>query len=311
MDHAILLLPEQRHLGHTALPPALARAMGRGDRVQQGAAGRTAQLQRWLRPLPTHWPVAALLRQRDAGDAALSAWLLAEPCHLHPDINGVRVLAIADGLQLTDADTAAFLPALKPLFGDAGLLIDAPRPHRWYLRLPKESQWPQDVESAEDLLGHDLGPRLPQGPGNLRWRALLYEVQITLHHHPRNAERVAQGLLPVNGLWFWGGGVLPDTVQTPCTVVASADPLAQALAEFAGAAVHSRIEPDLDGTVLIDLTTVQGPAMILATADEHAQRLAKGHLRHLTLDFMDGSQWTLLPTHRRRFWRKPARLPGA
>lgn len=310
MDHAILLLPEQRHLQHTPLPQALARVMGQGDRAQH-ATGRRAQLQRWLRPLPTHWPVAALLRQRDAGDAALSAWLMAEPCHLHPDINGVRVLAIADGLQLTEADTAAFLPMLKPLFGDAGLLLDAPVPERWYLRLPKQSRWPQDVLPAEDLLGHDLGPQLPQGPGELRWRALLNEAQIALHHHPRNAERMAQGLLPVNGLWFWGGGVLPDAVQTACSTVVSADPLTQALAASAGATVQTRIDPDMPGTVLIDLTTLRDAAMILDAADDHAQRLAKGHLQQLTMDFLDGSQWTLLRKHRRRFWRKPARLDPA
>lgn len=310
MQHAILLLPEQRHLQHTPLPLALARAMGRGERAPH-AAGRRAQLQRWLRPLPTHWPVAALLRQRDAGDAALSAWLMAEPCHLHPDINGVRVLAIAEGLQLTETDTAAFLSGLKPLFGDAGLLLDAPVPERWYLRLPKGSQWPQDVLSADELLGHDLGPQLPQGPGELRWRALLNEAQIALHHHPRNAERVAQGLLPVNGLWFWGGGVLPDAVQTACSTVVSADPVAQALAASAGATVQTRIDPELDGTVLIDLTTLRDPAMILDTADDHTQQLAKGHLQQLTLDFLDGSQWTLLRKHHRRFWRKPARLDPA
>jgi hypothetical protein len=38
-------------------------------------------------------------------------------------------------------------------------------------------------------------------------------VQVILHQHPVNAERRARGLPPVNSLWLWGGGPLPQRVN--------------------------------------------------------------------------------------------------
>src|SRR3546814_15930088 len=67
-----------------------------------------------------------------------------------------------------------------------------------------------------------------------RWRSLLNEAQIILHNHPWNARRAAAGKPPVNSLWFWGGGMLPDSVATHQGQVASDDVLLQALASNAG-----------------------------------------------------------------------------
>ena len=105
------------------------------------------------------------------------------------------------------------LPALKPLFGDIGFPIDAPTPSRWYLRVPRESETTR-IHRSRNALGDDLFEHLTEGADGRRWRALLSEAQVVLHNHPWNAQRIAQGKLPVNALWFWGGGVLPDAVQT-------------------------------------------------------------------------------------------------
>ena len=51
--------------------------------------------------LPRGWPVAAVTRQRDAGDAAQAAWLRADPAYIRPDINGARLLAHGEALALT------------------------------------------------------------------------------------------------------------------------------------------------------------------------------------------------------------------
>ena len=58
-----------------------------------------------------------------------------------------------------------------------------------------------------------------------------------MHNHPRNAERVAAGKVPVNSLWFWGGGVLPDSVTCRAECVISEDDELLALARRAGASL--------------------------------------------------------------------------
>ena len=53
-----------------------------------------------------------------------------------------------------------------------------------------------------------------------------------LHNHPLNAQRIAAGLAPVNSLWFWGAGALPDHVRTRFAGVRSDDERLQALARW-------------------------------------------------------------------------------
>src|SRR3546814_13527139 len=76
--------------------------LGRADRAQSGDDGRRAQLRRHFRLTPDHWPMAALTRQMDAGDAAGAAWLRADPSYVRPDINGARLLAIGAALGMDE-----------------------------------------------------------------------------------------------------------------------------------------------------------------------------------------------------------------
>jgi len=143
MPRLILLLPATMKFAGIALPAALAKALGRTDRgTHEG--GRQAQLSRHFRLLPDRWADAALTRAADTDetDARLSGWLRADPAYIRPDINGARLLGIGDALGIEQADVDALLPALRPLFGDAGFTLDAPTPSRWYLRLPREAKLP-------------------------------------------------------------------------------------------------------------------------------------------------------------------------
>ncbi|HBP02206.1 MAG TPA: phosphoglycerate mutase, partial [Stenotrophomonas sp.] len=69
MATATLLLPARSRFAAAALPDDVARALGRAN-ASQFEAGERAQLQRHFTVAAPHWPVAALSRQRDAGDAA-------------------------------------------------------------------------------------------------------------------------------------------------------------------------------------------------------------------------------------------------
>jgi len=307
---ATLLLPARTRFEGLRLPDVVARALGRADRMPPGEPGERAQLLRHFELLPRSWPVAALTRDLDAGDAATSAWLRADPAWVRPDINGARLMACGDMLRLTQEDADALLPALRPLFGDAGFTIDAPIPGRWYLRLPRAARMPVFVDPV-DALGADVFDHLPGTDDTSsqarRWRALANEAQVVLHNHPWNARRAAAGKPPVNALWFWGAGVLPDRVGTRHSRTQSNDPLARALAGAAGIAHSDRDPIDMatqDG--LHDLRDAGPAEAIDAWLAPMCSAVGTGRLRQASLDFADGTGFVIERRQRWRIWRKPA-----
>lgn len=297
-----LLLPTRSRFGGQRLSQSAGLWFARGDASEPGGD----LVQRQFDVLPRGWPVAAVTRQRDAGDAQGAAWMRADPVYIQPEINGARLMAHGEALSLTAEDTAAFLPALMPFFGDRGSTLDAPDPERWYLRMPTGSKLPTMV-SLDEALGADLFEQLPDGPDGRRWRALLSEAQVVLHNHPRNAKRAAAGLAPVNSLWFWGAGLLPDHVTTQHARVASDDGTLTAFADAAGVPAGPLQErwPD-DGAGLFDLRHLRD----LAVFDRDwwqplSEELHAGRLAPLVVEFADGHRLSIANRHRWRFWRRP------
>lgn len=307
MAAVTFLLPAAEAFGAQRLRGPAAEALGRADALPRGGAGRQAQLRRHFELAPGSWPIAALSRQADAGDAAGSAWLRADPAWVRPDINGARLLACGEDLQLTAQDSAELLPALRLLFGNSGFPIDAPHPARWYLRLPPGTELPAFPPPAE-AIGSDLAEQLDDdGPAARRWRALMTEAQIVLHNHPWNPRRAAAGLKPVNSLWLWGGGVLPERIDTRHRAVASAEEELQALTAASGAQTVPLPEAFSAGDMpsLVDLRALRD---LRAFADDWLEpataALGEGRLDSLVLDLEDGAGYRLSRNQRWRFWRR-------
>lgn len=302
MASATLLLPLRSRFAGQALPAALARALAQADR-ETGDAGERAQMRRHFQLIPDHWPIAALTRQRDAGDAAQSAWLRVDPAHVAPDMGGARMLSHGEALALTAEDAAQLLPALRPLFGDAGFPLDAPHPSRWYLRLPRESRLPA-FATPDEVLGEDLFAHLPEGDLGRRWRALLTEAQVVLHNHPWNSVRASLGKPAVNSLWFWGAGALPDFVRTHYRQVKGNDILLRSLASAAGVPNEAGETEEVDA--LVDLRHLRDLGMLARDAVQPLlEAVRKRELQSLSLDFEDGAIFHLRREQRWRFWRRP------
>jgi hypothetical protein len=310
MAHVAFLLPARETFGGQRLSPQTARALGRADRRDETDGGR-AQLRRHFTLIPDHWPLASLTRQADAGDAAGACWLRADPAHVRAGINGATLLACGDGLDLTTKETAALLQPLRPLFGDAGFPIDAPRPGHWYLRLMREAKLPRFTEPSH-ALGTDVFEHLPEGDAGRRWRSLLSEAEVVLHNHPLNAMRAREGRPAVNSLWFWGGGVLPDHVNARHARLQSDDEVARALAHgraavepLPGQYVHA------DGDLLVDLRALRDLAALERDWLQPALRdLASGQIDGLELDLADGHIIGFERRQRWRVWRRPCERLG-
>ncbi|TDR37392.1 hypothetical protein DFR29_12555 [Tahibacter aquaticus] len=312
MNTLTLLLPPRPRLAADAALASgpIARWLSRGDAGPTAAVGREIAIRELFQFAGTSVPVAALTREADCGDAAGSTWLRADPAHVRADMATARLLACGD-LGLSSADCQELLRPLKPLFGDSGFPIDAPQPSRWYLRAPAGAKLPAFVP-PERALGDDLRLHLPEGNDGKRWRSLLNEAQIVLHNHPLNQQRVARGQLPVNSLWFWGAGSLPEWVRSDAQRVLTRDATLAALAARAQCAV---LLPQADGLAgfsghsVLDLDDAQGLAELSAPWLPLVEKaLAAKKIDQLRLLLPSGERAVYKLSHRWRFWRPPQAL---
>ena len=255
--------------------------------------------------LPAPWPLAALTRLTDApdGDIRDHAWLRADPALIQPDMVGARLMATGAMLPLSQDDVDAFLPALRPLFGDAGFALDAPHPQRWYLRMTAATPLPA-FPAPEAALGEDPFDHPPQGDAALvrRWRVLANEAQVVLHNHPHNARRRSAGLPPVNSLWFHGGGRLPDSAASTFPTLLTDDPLLHGLAALAKVAARPLPESfsAMSDSALLDLRALPAARLV-----EDWLLPALSHRGPQRWSFEDGPGVSLAPSQRLRFWRRP------
>ena len=280
----------------------LHRRLRRAERLPEGPRGYLGGLAHHFDVGAGSLPAAALLREDLAGDAADAVWLSADPCWVQAEMNGARLLACGQlGLSMEEAQALA--EPLRPSFDEAGMALHVTTPDRWQLRLPPGTTVP-DFAAPEQALGEDLFQHLPQGADGRRWRVLINELQVLLHQHPRNAERRAHGLPPVNSLWLWGGGVLPARVTTSLTAAIGDDPLLRALAARAGISIDARtperVAAATSGT-LVDLQDLPVTEIEKGWWPLLDALLAR---RAVRWSFASGERWLHKPAHRWRFWRR-------
>jgi hypothetical protein len=293
-----LWLPALRHFD--AAHP-LRRELARADRLQAGAEGYLGGLADYFPGMGSELPAAALMRELIASDAGDALWLCADPAWVQPDMNGVRLLACGR-LQLNVEDAHALANAVRPVIHDAGLLLETTTPDRWHLKFPRETALPAFV-APEQGMGEDLSQHLPRGEEGRPWRLLFNEIQVVLHQHPLNAHRRAQGLPPINSLWFWGGGHLPAAWTGAWHGVTSDDLLVRALAHHADIAHQPRTHETLAAAGrgwLVDLQDLP-PEEIASTWWITLRSLFDR--QPVAVHFTNGERWLRQPWHRWRFWR--------
>ncbi len=309
-----------RGLHLRALETFLARGVQRQCDVQGQAAWLCDAFGVKARPEP---PVASLTLLADGGDPGRHYWLRADPVHLVADRDRL-VLAAVGGLGLTEEQAVLAVSALNKHFAADGMVFFAPDPARWYLRLPDTPAL--QTFSPLEALGRDIMDFLPSGPDGMRWRSTLNEIQMLLHGLPVNAERESRGEPEINGLWLWGGGVLPHEVISPFAEVWANDPLASGLAAAAGvpctkppATSKEWLARAHEGSHLVVLDTLEEAALsgdpfrrreALVHLEQSwfaplGQALREGRLSGLSLVATDGTcrEFNLAGSDLWKFWR--------
>lgn len=259
--------------------------------------------------VPDGAPYAAfrLLGERLAPDelAADACWVCADPVHLRFQQDR---LILADsgsfGIELDEAHALA--GELNRHFSDLGRFHVAAA-DRWYLQLTAGSDLHSlDVPPLSAIAGRRVERQLPPTPQTAGLRKLLNEAQMVLHGHPANALRESAGRMPINSLWLWGAGALPQNMESDFDGVWSGNPLALGLGRAAGVPTHAvpgdaatllaSIAPDSHH--LIVLEDLLGPvqyqdgdayrAALLALEDRWfaplRKALAAGRLKRLRLE---------------------------
>jgi hypothetical protein len=314
-----VLLPGRDKVGGIA---PFADWLARGTTLPAAVPGYLVALAEHFRWPHGPLPAAALIRQSVAGDAGGALWLSADPAWVQPELNGARLLACGN-LGLGVEDSKSLVEALAETFEAEGMNLLVGDAQHWQLRLPSYVEVPSFPE-PEEALGADLFEQLPKGEEGRRWRALINEAQVVLHNHPVNRTRAAQGLPPVNSVWLWGPGALPDWVECGLSRIYSDDLLAWALAHRANVDVQSRtmfaapvgaasaakgardnpaIAAEAAPTYsLLDLQDIQPTIFERDWWPAIEAHLAAG--TEIRLAFADGVRMVLRKRHRLRFWRK-------
>lgn len=198
-----------------AVEPEAARWLaGRGRRMCAPDEG----WRQWL--LGDSEPGAGVLERFPAGPCIRAArtrelprgtWACATPVHLLTAIDHLQI-APPGPVALGADEAAAVAATLGRHFAGAGhaFLCDAHGGLLWSCARHLQ------CTSVEPSLavGANLRELMPAGRDGQELRTLMNEVQMLLHEHPVNANRIARGEVPVNALWLWGIGSVREATST-------------------------------------------------------------------------------------------------
>ena len=201
-------------------PAGLTRLLSRAARVRAPHADIDQLLGGLFNMPATQLAVGALSRLGEsrlatADDMPVGGlWLRADPVYLHPDMSQLLLMA-GEQLEISAPEAVAYIAELNAEFAARGWCFQAPHPGRWYLHMPDmpADMSAVDFASLHEVNGGNVLPFMPTGKTGAKWRALLNEIQVLLHSCAVNEHREQRGLPPINGVWLWGMGELPQAGQ--------------------------------------------------------------------------------------------------
>lgn len=155
--------------------------------------------------------------------------LFAYPVHLHARREQLILMSGAD-FELGEAEAAALMESLREYYP------------QWRLERTGDGMWfiltdeTPDIETTplNAVLGEDINDHLPRGGDAMEWLKIMNELQMILFNTSVNQEREATGRPPLNSLWFWGGGRLPDIRVPGWRRLATDNPVALGVGRRAG-----------------------------------------------------------------------------
>lgn len=214
------------------------------------------------------WPIAPIMAQSDSDhtiDPGLDFWMRADPVHLRIEQNHI-LLADSQAFKISAEESQQLVQTINQSLNDPNIHLLALQPSRWYLRCREIPKF--ETYTLSDVTCRNINDYLPKSAGGAMWNKVFNEIQMILHENPINQKRETLEELPINSVWFWGGGVMPqEKIESPFNHVWSNDGLAKALA-LHGNAVWEKIpakgdeflQKAKDGTHLVVLDSLYSKA---------------------------------------------------
>ena len=137
--------------------------------------------------------------------------LLSQAVHLQAGLHSAVIVPIPNSKENLH-DTTILINDLNKLF-KVDCYVAAIADGLFLMHLHAFSA-PTHFPHILSVLGKTVNPYIEQSRQFLRWYQLLNEIQMFMHQHEINAQRVQRGLLPINSLWCWGAGGLPAVLDT-------------------------------------------------------------------------------------------------
>ena len=150
--------------------------------------------------------IAAFAAHGDSIVTGTQGWLFAEPAHFHADRDTVHLFP-ASHLDISTSEAAQLIDALNENFADRGLAFSCGTSGNWYVTC-NATELPLTTPIRTAQRGA-VFEKLPQSRGKVNWKAIQNEAQMLFHSHAVNEARESAGKMTINGLWFWGEGILP------------------------------------------------------------------------------------------------------
>lgn len=309
---AVAVLPAVS--GNRLKDPSLRAWLSRSD--LHIAADRSELLETILGALNMPCPETGLAALRMWGQTGErpTVWVAgADPVYLEPRLDQLCLHALPSE-RLPPADFGGLIEHLQQTLGDREGLGFIRLGTHGYLRVKNPlstARVPACVVDQRVPTGF-----LPTGDGAAAFRNLLSEIEMSLHEHEINQQRVAAGRQPVNSLWLWGGGLAPRRETRPHPPLFANDPLL--LGYWDSANAEANLWP---GTMDECIDAAPETGFVAVVPEEHRdtnvlrdclaqlrRALHDRRLSRLTLLFRDGRRADVARSQRLRFWRRDSAL---
>jgi len=123
--------------------------------------------------------------------------------HLKPDLRNAFVIPLNENGNYQE-DITLLINDLKELFKQDCNVSDLG--NGLWLMHSNLCQLPDHYPHYLSIVGRKVDQYIEQSRSALPWYQLINEMQMFLHSHEVNQNRLAKGQLPINSLWCWGAG---------------------------------------------------------------------------------------------------------
>ena len=266
-------------------------------------------------------PIAAVTYLADSGEQHADWTLRCDPAYILADMD--RAVLMGHGaLGLSREESEQLVMIINAHVEQDGWQIEAHAIDRWYVKGTDKNNI--RTTPPQSILGQDIKHDLPKGGDAGYWCSIMNECQMLLHDLPVNIARQERGVPPVNSLWFWGGGELPEKANSLFDKVFTDDPLVSGLCllshtDYASTdtlwqdmeqhdkkhyllVIDDLIEPQINGDLFAWLDVVKNLEPLVI--EKLINMLKQKKLDEVTLYTADGSRFTLTPKRLRHWWKR-------